>query len=141
MLAETAVAHDAEAAHSLLAPGPWETHDRSHQDAREDIDTDNTSYRRNGADKRRREIGAELFILYVRLNEAMLTADDIITSLESYTWRTHRHLCSGDDAYALTAGSWIAGKIDGLFHDRKVILQIIGYFHCWITSLAHLITY
>lgn len=86
-------------------------------------------------DKRRQEIGAGLFILYVRMNETLLVADDIIASLETYAERMRRHLNSGDDAYALTAGSWIINKIehqitnferiDELLHDKRALLQII----------------
>jgi hypothetical protein len=87
------------------------------------------------ADRRKREIGAALFTLYVRLNETMIAADDIIDSLEVYAKRMHRHLDYGDDAYALTGGKWIAGKVrnqltnferlGALLHNHKVMLQII----------------
>jgi hypothetical protein len=92
-------------------------------------------FREMRVDKRKREIAAQLFLLYVRLNEAMLAADDIISSLEMYVYRMGRHLAHGDDAYALTAGRWVASKvqhqvtnlerIDQLLHDRKIILQIL----------------
>lgn len=87
-------------------------------------------------EKRRRKLGAELFILYVRLNEAMLTADRIVQSLEIYTQRMGRHIEHGNDRYALTAGNWIVGdvqkqivnltRISGLMSERGAALQIIN---------------
>ncbi|MFE0627987.1 hypothetical protein ACFW3D_13585 [Streptomyces sp. NPDC058864] len=86
-------------------------------------------------EKRRRKLGAELFILYVRLNEAMLEAEGIVRKLEAYQERMGRHLERGDDAYALTAGDWVTRdvqrqivnltRISGLMSDRGVALQII----------------
>lgn len=87
-------------------------------------------------EKRRRKLGAELFMLYVRLNEAMLTADKIVRSLETYAQRMSGHLEHGNDRYALTAGNWIAGdvqkqivnltRISGLMSERGAALQIIN---------------
>ncbi|MFS4107228.1 hypothetical protein [Streptomyces sp. PD-S100-1] len=86
--------------------------------------------------KRHRKLGAELFMLYVRLNEAMLAADEIVRSLETYTQRMSGHLAHGDDRYALTAGNWIAGnvqkqivnltRISALMSERGAALQIIN---------------
>jgi len=58
------------------------------------------------------EIGAELLLFYVQVNEALVRAEDIVGSLEVYVSRMKRHIEYGDDAYALTAGSWIGPKID-----------------------------
>ncbi|WP_353942162.1 hypothetical protein ABII15_11290 [Streptomyces sp. HUAS MG91] len=87
-------------------------------------------------EKRRRKLGAELFILYVRLNEAMLAADHIVRSLEIYVQRMGSHIARGDDRYALTAGNWIVGdvqkqivnltRISGLMTERGAALQIIN---------------
>jgi len=86
-------------------------------------------------DKKKRELGAMLFLLYVRLNEAMLAGEGIIRSLEVYIERMRRHLDYGDDAYALTGGHWIAQKVRHqitnferlreLLYDQRVFLQII----------------
>ncbi|MYW68788.1 hypothetical protein GTY65_32630 [Streptomyces sp. SID8379] len=87
-------------------------------------------------EKRRRELGAELFLLYVRLNEAMLAADAIVRSLEVYVERMGGHLEHGNDRYALTAGNWIVGsvrkqivnltRISGLMGRHGTALQIIN---------------
>lgn len=86
-------------------------------------------------DKRSRELGAGLFMLYVRLNEMTLIAEDIIGCLETYAERMQRHLDHGDDPHALTGGSWISEKIDvqvvnldrvaRLLWDRGQVLQIM----------------
>ncbi|MDX2815403.1 hypothetical protein ABZ312_21040 [Streptomyces sp. NPDC006207] len=86
-------------------------------------------------EKRRSKLGAELFILYVRLNEVMLEAEGIVRNLEGYAERMGRHLEHGDDAYALGAGGWVArgvqrqivnlARISGLMGDHGVALQII----------------
>ncbi|WP_326577016.1 hypothetical protein OG539_12895 [Actinacidiphila glaucinigra] len=86
-------------------------------------------------ENRRRKLRAELFILHVRLNEAMPEAEGIVRSLEVYRERMGRHLEHGDDAYALTAGGWVARgvqrqivnltRISGLMSDHGVALQII----------------
>jgi len=57
--------------------------------------------------RRLNEMGAELFMLYAQLNEAMLCAEDIIQSLRVYVSRMAQHLEHGNDPYALTAGTWI----------------------------------
>lgn len=87
-------------------------------------------------EKRRHKLGAELFLLYVRLNEAMLTADHIVQNLETYTRRMGGHIEHGNDRYALTAGNWIVGdvqkqivnltRISGLMSQRGAALQIIN---------------
>lgn len=87
-------------------------------------------------EKRRRKLGAELFMLYVRLNEAMLVAEGIVRSLEVYAQRMGDHLEHGNDPYALSAGNWIAGnvskqivnftRISGLMSARGAALQIIN---------------
>ncbi|HET9899099.1 MAG TPA: hypothetical protein VFQ44_29595 [Streptosporangiaceae bacterium] len=87
------------------------------------------------SDKRRRELGVTLFMLYVRLNETMLTAESIVDSLETYTVTMQRHTEDGDYPYALRAGRWIADKITsqvvnlerlgGLLASQAAVLQII----------------
>jgi hypothetical protein len=62
-------------------------------------------------EKKLRELGADLFLLYTHLNEILITGEEIIRSLEGYVSRMERHLTQGDDAYALTAGSWVKNKI------------------------------
>jgi hypothetical protein len=57
--------------------------------------------------RRLNEMGAELFMLYAQLNEAMLCAEDIVQSLRAYVSRMAQHLEHGNDPYALTAGTWI----------------------------------
>jgi hypothetical protein len=52
-------------------------------------------------------VGADLFLLYFRLNEIIVTAERIVRSLEVYAERMSRHLADGSDAHALTAGRWI----------------------------------
>ena len=65
-------------------------------------------------EKRVRDLGAELFLLYVNLNEILLSAEQIIERLERYLkyvddWMAHGHI-----AYAMSA-SWA--------HNRKVELD------------------
>jgi len=62
-------------------------------------------------EKKLRKLGTELFLLYTHLNEILLTGEEIIHSLEVYVSRMERHLTQGNDAYALTAGSWIDDKV------------------------------
>jgi hypothetical protein len=57
--------------------------------------------------RRLHEMGAELFMLYAQLNEAMLCAEDIVSNLRAYVSRMAQHLEHGNDPYALTAGTWI----------------------------------
>jgi hypothetical protein len=62
--------------------------------------------------KKVKDTGALLFLVYIRLNEIIVTAESIIRSLEVYVERMEHHLATGEDAYALTAGSWISEKIE-----------------------------
>jgi hypothetical protein len=62
-------------------------------------------------DSRLSEIGAELFLFYIQVNEALVCAEDIVSSLEVYVQRMSEHLATGTDSYALTAGGWITPKI------------------------------
>src|SRR5262249_11545573 len=61
--------------------------------------------------KRRRDLGAELAVLYLELCRVIATARDIVESLEVYVHRMGQHLAHGNDAYALTAGSWIRPRL------------------------------
>lgn len=61
--------------------------------------------------KRLGDMGAELFMLYAQLNEAMLCAEDIVQSLRVYANRMARHLEHGDDSSALAAGDWIRDMV------------------------------
>lgn len=55
-------------------------------------------------------LGAELFLIYVQFNEALVLAEQIVGSLEGYVERMTEHLQTGEDKYALTAGEWIRDK-------------------------------
>jgi hypothetical protein len=68
------------------------------------------------------EMGAELFMLYAQLNEAMLCAEDIVGSLRTYASRMARHLEHGDDPSALTAGDWIRDMVQ----QQRFTLDRIG---------------
>jgi hypothetical protein len=57
------------------------------------------------------DVGSELFLFYVQVNEAMMAGYDIIGSLEVYVERMGRHLATGGDRYALTGGDWIRYKV------------------------------
>lgn len=67
-----------------------------------------SSYRRT---QNLQDLGADLYMLYAQLNEAMLCADDIVESIETYLRRMRGHIEFGNDQYALTAGSWIEFKV------------------------------
>jgi len=62
-------------------------------------------------DNRLSEIGAELFLFYIQVNEALVCAEDIVSSLEVYAARMSGHMEKGDDAHAMTAGDWISYKV------------------------------
>jgi hypothetical protein len=61
--------------------------------------------------KRRREVGAELALLYLELCRILAIARDIVSSLEVYVQRMGSHLAHGNDSYALTAGEWIRRQV------------------------------
>lgn len=56
-------------------------------------------------------LGAELFLLYVQLNEALALAEDIVNSLEVYVDRMSEHVRTGTDPYARTAGEWVSSNV------------------------------
>lgn len=58
-------------------------------------------------DKKRREIGAQLFLVYVYLNEVIVCGESIISSLEVYIERMQL-----GHAHALTGGSWVSFKLN-----------------------------
>jgi hypothetical protein len=58
-------------------------------------------------EKRASKIGAELFLFYVQVNEAIVCAENIIDSLETYVERMGLH-----HEYALTAGEWIEYQVE-----------------------------
>lgn len=62
-------------------------------------------------EKRRRALGAELFLLYVRLNELLVAGDDIISQLERYVRYPGPGVGNGDDAYFHSPGPGIAKKL------------------------------
>jgi len=66
-------------------------------------------------DRRRRdavaELGTELFLIYVQLNEALVAAEEIVSSLEAYVSRMQEHVQSGQDRYALNGGSWVSDRV------------------------------
>ncbi|WP_433278260.1 hypothetical protein ACQPZA_03320 [Pseudonocardia xinjiangensis] len=72
--------------------------------------------------RRLNEMGAELFMLYAQLNEAMLCAEDIVQSLRTYTRRMARHLEHGDDPSAVTGGAWIRDMVQ----QQRFTLDRIG---------------
>jgi hypothetical protein len=47
----------------------------------------------------------------VNLNEVLVCATDIVSSLEVYLSRMQQHIDTGKDSYALTGGNWIAYKL------------------------------
>jgi hypothetical protein len=53
------------------------------------------------------DIGGRLFVIYFRLNEVIITAENIIGCLEAYVQRMGNYLADGKDSHALTAGKWI----------------------------------
>jgi hypothetical protein len=57
------------------------------------------------------KLGAELFNIYVQFNEALVLAERIVRSLEGYVERMTDHVRTGEDEYALTAGSWVSEDI------------------------------
>ena len=63
------------------------------------------------------DLGADLFLLYNHLNEAVICAEDIIACIETYVKRMEGHLQSGNDAYALSGGRWVAYKIEAQQHN------------------------
>jgi hypothetical protein len=77
-------------------------------------------------------MGAELFMLYAQLNEAMLGAEDIVSNLRTYVGRMSRHLEHGDDPYALTAGSWIREVVA---HQRITLGRIASTMNRLSTQL------
>ncbi|MGH3782409.1 MAG: hypothetical protein ACRDRO_17755 [Pseudonocardiaceae bacterium] len=57
------------------------------------------------------KLGADLFLIYVQFNEALVLAERIVRSLEGYAERMTDHMRTGGDKYALTAGSWVSDDI------------------------------
>ena len=57
------------------------------------------------------KLGAELFLIYVQFNEALVLAEQVVSSLEVYVNRMTDHMRTGGDKYALTAGNWVSDKI------------------------------
>jgi exonuclease VII small subunit len=51
-------------------------------------------------------LGAELFLVYVQFNEALVLAEEIVASLETYVERMN-----DDDGFAPAAGSWISAQV------------------------------
>lgn len=69
------------------------------------------------------EIGGQLFMLYVRLNEVIISAEHLIECLETYVERMTSYLTDGKDKYALTAGHWILHDIK----KQRLNLGRVGY--------------
>ncbi|MBC2907704.1 hypothetical protein [Streptomyces cupreus] len=76
--------------------------------------------------KRRRKLGAELFMLYVRLNEAMLVAEDIVSTLESYARRMERQLEHGEDSYARLEGRWVIPMVEKQIVNLSRVGSLLG---------------
>ena len=71
------------------------------------------------------KLGSELFLIYVQFNEALVLAEQIVGSLETYVARMSEHVRTGDDRYALTAGDWVMDdvhqQVRNLTHIRERI--------------------
>jgi hypothetical protein len=87
---------------------------------------------RRRRDQRMQEIGAELFLVYVHINEALIRGEDIIGSLETYVKRMRAHLDGEPDPYAMTGGSWIAANVVA---QRRSFTMIGAALHRWATEL------
>lgn len=74
------------------------------------------------------KLGSELFLIYVQFNEALVLAEDIVSSLEVYVQRMTRHLETGEDKYALTGASWVSGKI---IRQLENLAEIKGRMDQW----------
>lgn len=62
-------------------------------------------------EQRMKELGVELFRIYVHLNEILVNGREVQGSIRVYISRMEQHLSTGDDEYALTGGQWIAHRI------------------------------
>jgi hypothetical protein len=62
-------------------------------------------------EQRLKELGTELFRIYVHLNEILVNGRDIQRSIRTYIGRMEQHLSTENDEYALTGGQWIAHRI------------------------------
>ena len=87
-------------------------------------------------DQRRRELGATLFILYVRLNETALAGEGIIYGLEAYIrGMEHYHQKPATRGHLLKGEYWVSNQVrhqitnferlDELIRESSVVLQII----------------
>jgi hypothetical protein len=63
------------------------------------------------------DLGAELFLVYTHLNEALICGADIVSSLEIYVQRMAEPAKPGRQKYALTGGHWIAYKVEAQQHN------------------------
>lgn len=86
-------------------------------------------------DKRRRQLGAELFLLYANINQLMLTAEDIIQHLEQYAACTERDLNDGSEEEVLEHSRRVTPLVERqrddllyvrlLLDSRSAVVQII----------------
>lgn len=76
--------------------------------------------------KEKRELGAGLFIIYIRLNEMLIAGERIIECLETYVERMQRHMEHGDHQYALSAGSWVRREVGHQLTNFERIYDLIG---------------
>lgn len=67
-------------------------------------------------------VGAELLIFYNEANSMLVVGQSLVTSLRTYVRRMERHLATGEDPYALTAGQWVH---EGL-QEQSVRLSILS---------------
>ncbi|MEU2867172.1 hypothetical protein ACIQWL_55795 [Streptomyces mirabilis] len=86
-------------------------------------------------DKRRRQLGAELFLLYAQMNQLMVTAEDIVQHLEDYAASMGRYMNEGTEGrgpeYGRRVRHLVDRQRDDLLHvrllldSRSAVVQII----------------
>jgi hypothetical protein len=74
--------------------------------------------------KRLNELGAELFMFYIQVNEILVCAETILTELEEFVDRMTRHADVGDN-YALRTGNRISGAVQLQYENlRRIVLTM-----------------
>jgi hypothetical protein len=87
---------------------------------------------KNREDKRMTEIGSELFLFYVQVNEALLTAMDIVRGLEGCVERMEWRRSVGKDPYVISAGDGLRYKVQV---QRTNLARIGETMHRWSGQL------
>ena len=76
-------------------------------------------------DKRRRQLGAELFLLYAQMNQLMVTAEDIVQHLEDYAASMGRYMNEGTEGrgpeYGRRVRHLVDRQRDDLLHVRLLL--------------------